>query len=295
MRIELVRSFLTVVKEGSLTKAAEKLFITQPTLSHRIAELENQLNAKLIIRKKGISTIQLTPAGAAFIPQAEKWIQLNAETENIIKAASKETLSFATSVSTGEVILNDFFSIILDNFADRCTVTISILPSSIIYHRLELQETDFAVLANTRLSNTAISLPIACEDFVFIISKDAPIHPEIVHPDTLDPHKELFTDWDSTYSIWHNYWFGSGKMPLLYNECTLSLPALIRHPGAWAIVPRSIALSMRDRVQICELSDPPSPRTFYFVTQRRQKQPYCDQIKALLINYLDAKEGIQLL
>ena len=128
MRIELVHSFLTVVKEGSLTKAAEKLFITQPTLSHRIAELENQLNAKLIIRKKGVSTIQLTPAGAAFIPQAEKWIQLNAETENIIKAASKETLSFATSVSTGEVILNDFFSTILDNFADRCTVTISIIP-----------------------------------------------------------------------------------------------------------------------------------------------------------------------
>lgn len=297
MNIELVRSFLTVVEEGSLTRAADKLFITQPTLSHRILALETQLNAQLIIRKKGMATIQLTPAGAAFIPQAEKWMHLDLETKSIVNSASRETLFFATSTSAGGFILNEFFAIMLNNFSDKCSVTLSLIPSSTIYQRLELQEIDCAVLTNIRLSNTAISLPIAREDFVLIVSKETPLltDKQLVSPDSLDPHNELYTAWDSNYNIWHDYWFGADKAPLLHNECILSLPALIKHAGAWAIVPKSIALSMRENVTIYELSDPPSPRTFHFVTQRKQKQPYCDQIKELLIDYLEKKDGIQLL
>ena len=44
-----------VYQEGSISKAAEKLFITQPALSRRVHGLEEQLGYKLFLRSKGVT------------------------------------------------------------------------------------------------------------------------------------------------------------------------------------------------------------------------------------------------
>ena len=71
-----IEAFLNIVKYGSITKAAEVLYISQPALSRRIKSLENELQYELFIRQKGIRNVILTPQGEAFIPIAEKWQQL---------------------------------------------------------------------------------------------------------------------------------------------------------------------------------------------------------------------------
>ena len=48
----LLQYFLTVAQELNITKAAESLFITQPTLSKQMMELEQQLGKQLFIRGK---------------------------------------------------------------------------------------------------------------------------------------------------------------------------------------------------------------------------------------------------
>lgn len=53
--------FCHTAREGSMTKAAEKLHVTQPTLSKQIKELEEELGQKLFIR--GNYNIHLTPEG----------------------------------------------------------------------------------------------------------------------------------------------------------------------------------------------------------------------------------------
>lgn len=53
--------FLTVAKHGSITRAAEELYISQPALSAAIIRLENKLNTKLLDRSG--HSISLTPAG----------------------------------------------------------------------------------------------------------------------------------------------------------------------------------------------------------------------------------------
>ena len=50
MEIRVLRYFLTVVREESITKAAEVLHITQPTLSRQLAQLEERMGVKLFIR-----------------------------------------------------------------------------------------------------------------------------------------------------------------------------------------------------------------------------------------------------
>lgn len=64
MDTELARTFLTVLSAGNFVKAAERLFVTQSTVSTRIKSLEQQLGCKLFTRNKGGTT--LTASGQQF-------------------------------------------------------------------------------------------------------------------------------------------------------------------------------------------------------------------------------------
>jgi DNA-binding transcriptional LysR family regulator len=64
MDTELARTFLAVVATGSFVEAAERLYVTQSTVSSRIQRLEEQLGAELFVRNKAGTT--LTAAGRQF-------------------------------------------------------------------------------------------------------------------------------------------------------------------------------------------------------------------------------------
>ena len=64
MDTELARTFLAVVAAGNFVSAAERLHVTQSTVSARIKELEQQLGCTLFVRNKAGTT--LTPAGRQF-------------------------------------------------------------------------------------------------------------------------------------------------------------------------------------------------------------------------------------
>src|SRR5690348_10886898 len=65
-----LRYFLAVAAEGHFTRAAAKLHITQPTLSHQIQELENQLDVQLFDRIA--RRVRLTAAGELLVPHANR-------------------------------------------------------------------------------------------------------------------------------------------------------------------------------------------------------------------------------
>ncbi|MJC98828.1 LysR family transcriptional regulator, partial [Salmonella enterica subsp. enterica] len=50
MDIRTLRYFVEVVRQQSFTRAAEKLFVTQPTISKMLKNLEDELNCTLLIR-----------------------------------------------------------------------------------------------------------------------------------------------------------------------------------------------------------------------------------------------------
>src|SRR6185503_10546926 len=74
-RIELrhLRYFLAVAEEAHFTKAAAKLHVTQPTLSHQIRQLEGQLNLPLFDRIG--RRVKLTSAGELLLPHARRVIR----------------------------------------------------------------------------------------------------------------------------------------------------------------------------------------------------------------------------
>lgn len=74
MELRVLRYFLTTVKEGNITRAANLLHITQPTLSRQLMELEMELGTTLLIRGK--RSITLTDDGFLFKQQAKEIVTL---------------------------------------------------------------------------------------------------------------------------------------------------------------------------------------------------------------------------
>ena len=84
-----IETFLTVLRSGSMTAAAQALYITQPTLSARLQTLEDEVGTPLFVRGKGLRRLELTEAGTRFLPLAQRWQRLMAEMHGIAAAEAR--------------------------------------------------------------------------------------------------------------------------------------------------------------------------------------------------------------
>ncbi|MBQ4491868.1 MAG: LysR family transcriptional regulator [Deltaproteobacteria bacterium] len=99
MDIRVLRSFLAIAREGGITKAANFLHVTQPTLSRQIQDLEAELDARLFERHS--HSVTLTPAGERLRIRAEEILELVGQTEAEFAARSR-TISGDVYVGCGE-------------------------------------------------------------------------------------------------------------------------------------------------------------------------------------------------
>lgn len=80
MEIRVLRYFLAVAREGSVTGAANFLHLTQPTLSRQIKDLEDQLRTKLFVRRS--HNVVLTAEGMRFRQRAEEILDMVEKAES---------------------------------------------------------------------------------------------------------------------------------------------------------------------------------------------------------------------
>ncbi len=102
MDIQNLSAFITVSDLGSFSRAAEKLFITQPAVSKRISALEKELNVSLFDRIG--RKVQLTEAGQALLPSAQRILAELEESRRAIGNLDQKidgTLKIATSHHIG--------------------------------------------------------------------------------------------------------------------------------------------------------------------------------------------------
>jgi len=83
MELRVLNYFLTVVYEENITSAAEKLHITQPTLSRQLMQLEEELGVSLF--RRGKKKITLTSEGMLLKRRAEEILDLTNRTEQELK------------------------------------------------------------------------------------------------------------------------------------------------------------------------------------------------------------------
>lgn len=96
MELRVLRYFLTLAREESISRAADALYITQPTLSRQLAELEEELGVRLF--ERGKRKITLTEEGVLLRRRAEEMTELADKTERELRKSSEQ---FAGVVSIG--------------------------------------------------------------------------------------------------------------------------------------------------------------------------------------------------
>ena len=84
MEIRVLRYFLEVAREGSVTRAAERLHISQPTLSKQLKDLEAELGKKLFVRSS--FSVRLTDEGMLLRKRAEDILDMVDKTTDEFKA-----------------------------------------------------------------------------------------------------------------------------------------------------------------------------------------------------------------
>ncbi len=99
MEIRVLRYFLAVAKEGSITAAANSLHLTQPTLTRQLQGLEKELNKKLLIRGK--YKVALTKEGILLRKRAQEIIDMVEKTKAEFKSIS-ETITGDIYIGGGE-------------------------------------------------------------------------------------------------------------------------------------------------------------------------------------------------
>lgn len=168
-----LQTFLAVIEEQSFTRAAERLSLTQPAVSHHMKQLEEELGVTLFVRgrRKGFS---LTPQGEIAAKYARRmsalYEKLRVELENAEKNLTKLRVGIthtAESNLTAQALA-------------KCSgpdLSITILTDSIqnLYDMLENYELDLAIAEGTPGSPMLCSLMLDTDYLVCVLAREHPL------------------------------------------------------------------------------------------------------------------------
>ena len=116
MELRVLRYFLTLAREENISRAAEALYITQPTLSRQLAELEEELGVKLF--ERGKRKITLTEDGMLLRRRAEEMAELEEKVEREFRSRG-ENLAGCISIGAAEVGAGALLGVAVDRFSKK--------------------------------------------------------------------------------------------------------------------------------------------------------------------------------
>ncbi|MGH3311029.1 MAG: LysR family transcriptional regulator [Streptomyces sp.] len=110
MELHQLRYVLAIAKAGSFTRAAEELFLAQPSLSVQVRKLEKELGVALFQRLG--RRVELTPAGEAFLAHVEPALfhLEQARTQAAVRAVDRSCVSIGALPSVGATLLPDLMA-----------------------------------------------------------------------------------------------------------------------------------------------------------------------------------------
>ena len=172
--------FLTVVREKGVSRAAEKLFLTQSSLSQHIAKLESELGVRLFDRSQ--TPIALTPAGELYRSYLESSTFLYQQFQSDLSELSvnrSQSVQLGIGNWRGNILLPDILPEFLGSHP-RARVNLREFPVSKLYPQMEDGKVDFSVM------NTIAEIPggfvhemIAYERILLVMHRNDPAAEQI--------------------------------------------------------------------------------------------------------------------
>ncbi len=138
-------TLLTVAKEKNFTKAAEKLSLTQPAVSHHIGQLEDELGTRIFVRAK--TGLRLTPEGEIVLRYAERLRSLYDKMLEELNDSERHMTKIRVGI-THTAESNRITEILAKYGAQEDNITITVITDTIkhLYNMLAAYQLDLAFI-----------------------------------------------------------------------------------------------------------------------------------------------------
>ena len=267
MNFSEIETFLMIVQTKNITKTSENLYLSQPTVSHRLKSLEDELNTKLVVRKKGHKTIELTPKGEEFISIAQRWMTLWKEMQMLQNGQGKVLLTVGCIDTLHSTVMYPFYLKLLKE-QDRIDLRLRTHQSSELYDLLEKHEMDIAFVYHHLHYKNIIATPVLKEKMYLVQNEEQALRKKVIHTDEMDPKKELFFNWDTNYQIWHDQFISQSPHPHLQVDSFMLISNILKSDKElWMIAPASTVreLSKYHKLYVSDIgNETPPPHRFTY-------------------------------
>ena len=240
-----IKIFLAIVQHQSISGAAKALHFTQPTVSEYLSHLEKQLGVQLVIRERGARRVLLTPAGEAFIPLAQRWMDLDEQMEHFAQTQKRRVFRLAASAAAHEYIVSHVIHKLIQKIPDIELRLLSLegreIPDAIEARRFDA----VFYFAQDPMHPTVRCIPLFAEERVILCPADTALPFRVISPFELDPRFEVFYtphQRNKNINAWREQHFPENIDPLFRVESLSAVHNYLTDPRCWALVPISTAL-----------------------------------------------------
>lgn len=166
MTIRHLKIFLAVAKTGSMSQAASEFFISQPTVSQAIAELEEHYRTRLFERLS--RRLYITPQGEQLRDYAHHVIAgFDELEENMNQLRQRQLLRMGASVTVGTCLMNPIIDR-LEQASPQVEVRVCVDNTAVIEEKLLRGELDLALVEGT-IHSPKIQVTPAIEDYLVLV------------------------------------------------------------------------------------------------------------------------------
>ncbi len=174
MTIRHLTIFLTVAQQGSMSSAARMLYLSQPTVSQAIRELESHYHG-LLFERLG-KKLYLTDRGKLLLPHAEDLVQQFRQTEELMMNQGQSSiLKLGATITVGTCLTPSFVASLEEALPDL-NVYSYVSNTRDIEEKLLKSELDAAVVEGEILSPDLIVLPVIDDMLVLAVGKHHPFY-----------------------------------------------------------------------------------------------------------------------
>ena len=174
MDIRRFRIFQAVAQEKSFTKAAQKLYMTQPAVSKAIHELEEELQLPLFERfpKKTI----MTPVGEQFLQQVQQLLQLyDSMKQDAASLQEASILQIGSSITIANELLCPLMKQLQQAYP-KLQIRVTVASTSAILEQLQQHAIDIAFLEGVIQQDSLIVHPLSFYQLKAVCSPDFLVH-----------------------------------------------------------------------------------------------------------------------
>lgn len=167
MTLRHLKIFLCVAQSGGMTAAAQKLYVSQPTVSQAISELEKYYGVRLFERLS--QKLYITEDGQKMLYYARHIIDTFTDMENVMKETGKNPqLNIGCSVSVGTYLVNRLLDMAEERLKN-CRVNVTVDNTSRIEKMILSNEADIGIVEGVVTDPDLVINPV-CEDKLVLVS-----------------------------------------------------------------------------------------------------------------------------